>query len=57
LLDEPTAHLDRASAAELMADLRRSLASKAVVLITHHLADRSAGDAVLDLGTLEPAKR
>ncbi|MBQ1442470.1 MAG: thiol reductant ABC exporter subunit CydC [Renibacterium sp.] len=57
LLDEPTAHLDRASAAELMADLRRSLASKAVVLITHHLADRSAGDAVLDLGTLEPARR
>ncbi|MBG0741642.1 thiol reductant ABC exporter subunit CydD [Paeniglutamicibacter antarcticus] len=41
LLDEPTAHLDNESAALLMADLRRALRDKAVVLVTH---DPAAGD-------------
>lgn len=49
LLDEPTAHLDAPSARALMADLRRSLAGKAVVLVTHRPADVAAGDKVLVL--------
>ena len=35
LLDEPTAHLDREAADALLLDLRRALAGKAVVMVTH----------------------
>ena len=35
LIDEPTAHLDSASAEALMADLRTALADRIVVLVTH----------------------
>ncbi|UNK47633.1 thiol reductant ABC exporter subunit CydD [Arthrobacter sulfonylureivorans] len=35
LLDEPTAHLDREAADDLLLDLRRALAGKAVVMVTH----------------------
>jgi ATP-binding cassette subfamily C protein CydCD len=50
LLDEPTAHLDAPTAAEVIADLRRALADRIVVLVSHRAADRGAQDVVLDLG-------
>jgi len=37
LLDEPTAHLDRATADALLEDLRQSLTDVIVVMVTHHL--------------------
>lgn len=39
LIDEPAAHLDRASADVLLRDLRTALPDKIVVLVTHHLDD------------------
>lgn len=50
LLDEPTAHLDAASAALLMANLREALGDRIVVLVTHHPSERRVGDARLLLG-------
>lgn len=50
LLDEPTAHLDAPTAAEVMADLRRALADRIVVIVSHRAADRGATDVMLDLG-------
>jgi ATP-binding cassette subfamily C protein CydCD len=50
LLDEPTAHLDAPTAAAVMADLRRALADRIVVLVSHRTADRDPDDLVLDLG-------
>jgi ATP-binding cassette, subfamily C, bacterial CydCD len=49
LLDEPTAHLDPATATALVRDLRRALAGRVVVCVTHdeHLA--GADDTVLRL--------
>jgi ATP-binding cassette, subfamily C, bacterial CydCD len=35
LLDEPTAHLDEATAQRVLANLRRALADRTVVLVTH----------------------
>jgi ABC-type transport system involved in cytochrome bd biosynthesis fused ATPase/permease subunit len=35
LLDEPTAHLDEATAQRVLANLRRALAGRTVVLVTH----------------------
>ncbi|GGC99488.1 glutathione/cysteine ABC transporter permease/ATPase [Tersicoccus solisilvae] len=49
LLDEPTAHLDTASAEALMADLRRGLRNRMVVLVTHDPTQILPGDAVIDL--------
>jgi ATP-binding cassette subfamily C protein CydCD len=49
LLDEPTAHLDAATADALMADLRGALADRVVVLVTHRADDRRIGDAGLRL--------
>ncbi|MEX5263001.1 thiol reductant ABC exporter subunit CydC [Kocuria sp. CPCC 205231] len=58
LLDEPTAHLDAPAARSLLADLRQGLADRVVVLVTHHLADGSAGtDARLRLPGHEPDLR
>ena len=53
LLDEPTAHLDRESAAAMLADLRWGLRDRTVVLVTHHAADIMPEDArlVLAAGT------
>ena len=51
LLDEPTAHLDAATADAVMSDLRRALADRIVVLVTHRATDRRAGDPVLRLGS------
>ncbi|WP_435582807.1 thiol reductant ABC exporter subunit CydD [Amycolatopsis thermoflava] len=39
LLDEPTAHLDGATAAELAADLRALVASRPAVIVTHRPAE------------------
>ena len=50
LLDEPTAHLDAANADLLMANLRRELSDRIVVLVTHHPSERRVGDARLALG-------
>lgn len=50
LLDEPTAHLDRETADALLADLRRALADRIVVMVTHHAADIASDDRLLHLG-------
>lgn len=49
LLDEPTAHLDAASAEAMLADLRAGLGNRTVVLVTHNPADIHPGDARLVL--------
>ncbi|WP_245817140.1 thiol reductant ABC exporter subunit CydC [Geodermatophilus saharensis] len=54
LLDEPTAHLDPPTAAALVADLRRALAGRVVVCVTHDDAVERAGDTVLRLGAATP---
>ncbi|WP_081744598.1 thiol reductant ABC exporter subunit CydD [Arthrobacter sp. H14] len=49
LLDEPTAHLDRESAGQLLTDLRRGLAGKSVVMVTHNPEDAAVCDDLLEL--------
>ena len=49
LLDEPTAHLDAEAGRAMLAELRRGLADRTVVLVTHNPADIDAGDSRLDL--------
>ena len=51
LLDEPTAHLDAEAAENLVADLRRALADRIVVLVTHHASERRGSDILLRLGS------
>ncbi|MEL0625384.1 thiol reductant ABC exporter subunit CydD [Salinibacterium amurskyense] len=53
LLDEPTAHLDAASAEQLITDLRTALAEKIVVLVSHHDDERRDDDVSLRLGARE----
>jgi ATP-binding cassette subfamily C protein CydCD len=55
LLDEPTAHLDRETATELMADLRVALRQQITVLVTHHVEDERPSDTVLTLGAARPS--
>ncbi|WP_245532405.1 thiol reductant ABC exporter subunit CydC [Acaricomes phytoseiuli] len=50
LLDEPTAHLDQPGGRALMVDLRRGLADRAVILVTHRQEEIAPGDILLDLG-------
>ncbi|MBC7592208.1 MAG: thiol reductant ABC exporter subunit CydC [Salinibacterium sp.] len=50
LLDEPTAHLDAATAERLMANLRAALADRIVVLVSHHPDERLPGDITAQLG-------
>jgi ATP-binding cassette subfamily C protein CydCD len=50
LLDEPTAHLDPPTAAALVGDLRRALAGRVVVCVTHDDAVERPGDTVVRLG-------
>jgi len=54
LLDEPTAHLDPPTAAALVADLRRALAGRLVVCVTHDAALAAEQDSVLALGAYAP---
>jgi len=49
LLDEPTAHLDAESGRAMLAELRRGLRDRTVVLVTHNPADIDAGDSLLTL--------
>jgi ATP-binding cassette subfamily C protein CydCD len=50
LLDEPTAHLDPPTAGALVRDLRRALAGRLVVCVTHDDDLPAAGDTVVRLG-------
>ncbi|MGK2938523.1 MAG: thiol reductant ABC exporter subunit CydC, partial [Solirubrobacteraceae bacterium] len=57
LLDEPTAHLDEATAAAMMADIRRATGDRIVVLVSHRPSDRRPEDRRVRLtgrGTQEP---
>lgn len=49
LLDEPTAHLDAEAGREMLADLRRGLTGRTVVLVTHNPDDIDPADSRLDL--------
>ena len=49
LLDEPTAHLDPATEAEVFDSLRRLMAGRTVILATHSAAAASFGGRRLDL--------
>jgi ATP-binding cassette subfamily C protein CydCD len=49
LLDEPTAHLDAESGRALLAELRRGLNDRTVILVTHNPDDIDPGDSRLDL--------
>ena len=49
LLDEPTAHLDAAAGQAMLADLRRGLKDKTVVLVSHNPADIHSSDHVIRL--------
>lgn len=50
LIDEPTSHLDRATADLLMADLRDALRDRLVITVTHNPADVNAADVRIELG-------
>jgi ATP-binding cassette subfamily C protein CydCD len=49
LLDEPTAHLDAEAGREMLAELRRGLTGRTVVLVTHNPEDIGPDDGRLDL--------
>jgi ATP-binding cassette subfamily C protein CydCD len=55
LLDEPTANLDGATEAEVLAALRRLLAGRTVLLVAHRPALIALADRVLELGAVEVA--
>ena len=50
VLDEPTAHLDPATAERLMADLLAAAGTRSVLLITHRPEGLALADEVVDLG-------
>jgi ATP-binding cassette subfamily C protein CydCD len=52
LIDEPTAHLDDATADQLMVDLRQGLSDHLVVVVTHRARDIGDHDRRLVLGSL-----
>jgi ATP-binding cassette subfamily C protein CydCD len=49
LIDEPTAHLDRPTALQLIHDLHETLRDRAVIAVTHHRDDITVADLRLDL--------
>ncbi|MGN6503251.1 MAG: ATP-binding cassette domain-containing protein, partial [Pseudolysinimonas sp.] len=55
LLDEPTAHLDDATARAMMDDTRTAGGRRRGVLVAHRTADRRAGDRMLRLGAAPAA--
>jgi ATP-binding cassette subfamily C protein CydCD len=55
LLDEPTAHLDEATARAMMDDIRTAGGRRLVVLVSHRATDRRAGDRMLRLGAAASA--
>lgn len=50
LLDEPTAHLDEATARLMMSDIRRATRDAVVVLVSHRAEDTDGADHVIRLG-------
>ena len=58
LLDEPTAHLDPATEAEVLDGLRRLAAGRTVILASHSAAAHGFGGRRLDIrdGRVEPAR-
>jgi len=58
LLDEPTAHLDPATEAEVFDGLRRLTAGRTVILASHSMAARAFSGRRLDIkdGRIEPAR-
>jgi ABC-type multidrug transport system fused ATPase/permease subunit len=55
LLDEPTANLDGATEAEVLAALRRLVADRTVLLVAHRPALIALADRVLELGPVTVA--
>jgi ATP-binding cassette subfamily C protein CydCD len=51
VLDEPTAHLDHATATELAAEILTGPRERSIVWITHEHAGLELADRVLDLGS------
>jgi thiol reductant ABC exporter CydD subunit/thiol reductant ABC exporter CydC subunit len=49
LLDEPTAHLDEPTARKLRANLRKALAGRTVVHVTHHADEAAGADLVYEV--------
>ncbi len=50
LLDEPTAHLDAASEARLIAAIARTCAGRTTIIATHSAKLAAIADLVIDLG-------
>ncbi|MCH6470585.1 thiol reductant ABC exporter subunit CydD [Sinomonas terrae] len=57
LLDEPTAHLDPASAQELVSVLHTALADRSVVMVTHRASELRDGDLLVRLDALDDGVR
>ncbi|WP_334171995.1 thiol reductant ABC exporter subunit CydC, partial [Sinomonas sp.] len=57
LLDEPTAHLDPASADDLVSGLHAALADRSVVMVTHHASELKDGDLLVRLDALDDGVR
>ncbi|MDQ0756743.1 thiol reductant ABC exporter subunit CydD [Arthrobacter sp. B3I4] len=57
LLDEPTAHLDAEAGRTMLAELRRGLSGRTVVLVTHNPDDVAPEDARLDLDAAAAFRR
>ncbi|MGW1344473.1 ATP-binding cassette domain-containing protein [Kribbella sp. NPDC002412] len=59
VLDEPTAHLDTATADALIDDITAATDGRTTLLITHRLRDLAAVDDVLELadGRLRPPRK
>lgn len=53
LLDEPTAHLDPASAEQLVSGLHTALADRSVVMVTHRASELRDGDLLVRLDALD----
>jgi ABC-type transport system involved in cytochrome bd biosynthesis fused ATPase/permease subunit len=49
LLDEPVAHLDRATADAVMDDLTRSATTQSVIMVSHRHDGLAGFDQVIDL--------
>ena len=49
LLDEPTAHLDAATAKTVLANLRTALAGRTVLHVTHHPDEAAGADRVVEV--------
>ena len=55
LLDEPTAHLDHATATAVLDDVLAATDGRSVVLVSHRPEALDRFDTVLDLGASQPA--